>query len=326
MDTHARSLSSLFPWSRKSFGHYAALYEKQIANKSPKTRELVRGILNRHLLPEFGKVPATAINPAQVKLYIAEKSKTHQCYNHLKYLKAVLLLARESGVPVREFRIQNPDRPKRDMHKFTPAEMVRLFSACRNVWGPHKRRLWTVRLCIYIAYTMGLRKSIILGLQWKWIDLEKGWLTIPADAPGMKKTRSMKPHIMPINKVVLRILRARRRRNPIGDFVFPGKKGGAQTDIDRSFDRLCDRCKIDGSFHGLRGTCAVMICKAGVSLEITCLLLRMTPDVLRRHYLEVDLPLARFAVDYAAKINRQAPELVLRLTRDPVTRLLSKVA
>lgn len=308
------------------FRFYAAEYLRVIAGKSPKTVSLVEYILKEHLLPIFGARPISKITIFELRDYVAHASKHRKVYNHLKYFKAIIKLAKQMDVPVRDYSdVACPDTGGERLHIYSPQEITKLIAGCkRYTWGPGKRRLWNARFIIMIAYTMGLRKSSILGLKWEWVDFTKGILIIPARY--LKKTKDNSPHEMPINKTVLRIMRARRLRNPNDIYVFPGQNEGPQTDIDRTWTRLLRNCQIKGEFHGLRATCAVQLCMAGVNVEIVCKLLRMTPDVLRRHYIDVPPGLARFAIDYAAKLARQNPEAVMKLIRDPVTGALKKVS
>lgn len=305
---------------KETFSFYASKYLQLIENKSPKTKALVQYLFDKHLLPYFGNKIITEITIHELKQYINSKSKKLKVYNHLKYFKAVINVAREMDVPVRAFIIACPDNISEKHKVYLPNEISMML---KNLKFKYQ---WNLRLQIYIAWTMGLRKSEILGLRWEFIDFKEGVLRLPANF--QKKTKRTKFHEMPINKTVLRILKARYSRRERGEeYVFPKRGGvGSQTDLDRSWSRLLKRIGLSGTFHSLRGTCASQLCNAGIQVPIVCKLLRMTEDVLRRHYLQIDMPLARFAVDYAGKIARQKPEAAMRLMRDPFTKTFKKVA
>lgn len=304
----------------KTFAFFAEKYLELIQNKSPRTIALVKYIFNKHLLPIFGNKVITEITVHDLKQYINTKSKKLKVYNHLKYFKATVAVAREMDIPVRAFIVACPDNISEKHRVYSSKEIGKL------LWNAGFKYQWNLRFQIYIAWTMGLRKSEILGLRWEFIDLKEGVLKLPANY--QKKTKRTKLHEMPINKTVLRILKARFKRREMGEeFVFPKRGGaGSQTDLDRSWSRLLMRVGLSGTFHSLRGTCASQLCNAGIQVPVVCKLLRMTEDVLRRHYLQIDMPLARFAVDYAGKIARQKPEAAMKLMRDPVSKILKRVA
>jgi integrase len=283
---------------QKTFADVAKAYLKIKQNKSTKTKALIKYILEDHLLPYFGKRRISSISVFELRSYVAFKSKRYKVYNHLKYFKAIIKLASEMDIDVRDFSgVECPDDVSERLRVFSLREVLIL------LWGARARRLWNLRLVIYISWSMGLRKSEILNLRWEWVDLTHGVLRLPAKY--QKKTKRTKDHVMPISRVVRRIFEARHRRNPQLIYVFQGRTGLPFTDIDRSWDRLRKRVGVLGSFHSLRATCASRLCNAGVAVSIVCKLLRMTEGVLRRHYLGVDIEVARAALDRHKRARRR---------------------
>ncbi|MGD0230112.1 MAG: tyrosine-type recombinase/integrase [Syntrophorhabdales bacterium] len=118
----------------------------------------------------------------------------------------------------------------------TDAEFSALIEACPD----HLRPL------IFMAFTMGMRRSEVTGLTWKEVDLAKGFIYLKG---GRTKTDCARA--VPIHPVVLEILKALPR--PLHTdrvFLYRGKPFG---EIKRSFKAACKRAGIeDFVVHDLR--------------------------------------------------------------------------
>lgn len=301
--------------ARVNFEYYAALYEDLIKGHAYKTRQLVRYLVKKHFNPAFGQRRIVEITNYDLRAYINHKKQKYRVFNHLKYFKAIVQVARDMEVRVAEFNVPCPDPLSAKSKLYGHAEIARLLGACRL------RKLWALRLAIYIGYTSGLRKTEILKLPWRYVDLERGLFLLPADY--FKRTKRVKAREIPIHKTVLRILRARRRRDKFSQWVFPGRvPGKPQTAVERTWQRLKRNVGVTGTFHSLRGTCASHICHIGVDAEMTCKMMGMTIEVFRRDYLTVSENVARFAIENAPKMSREPVKETLKFVRDVITREL----
>ena len=133
----------------------------------------------------------------------------------------------------------------------TEDEVKRLIEACPPYLKP---------IVITAVYT-GLRKSDILNLQWKDIDLERGIIRITEQKTG--KTR---------NIVLNNDMRILLHSLPVkGEYVFPGKDGRPFKDVKKSFQTALKEAGIEQKedrrykivFHTLRHTCVSLLTERG---------------------------------------------------------------
>ena len=134
------------------------------------------------------------------------------------------------------------------------AERERLLAACRVAkWS----RLY---LLVLAAIVTGARKSELLGLRWRDLDLERRTASIAT-------SKNSEPRVMPlVGPVIAEIERIRSRRPE--DFVFASDaRPGRAMRIEAAFRRACAEARIqDFRFHDLRHTCASYLAQNGASL------------------------------------------------------------
>ena len=133
----------------------------------------------------------------------------------------------------------------------TEDEVKRLIDACPKYLKP---------IVITAVYT-GLRKSDILNLKWRDIDLEKGLIRLEEAKTG--KTRNIV-----LNSDMITLLQSL----PVKcQYVFPNKHGKPFKDIKRSFESGFEKSGIEQSddrrhkivFHTLRHTCVSSVDRKG---------------------------------------------------------------
>jgi len=112
-----------------------------------------------------------------------------------------------------------------------------------------------LRHVIVVALNTGLRKGEILALKWDDIDFEREVMIV-------KKSKSGRPRIVPLNNSVLEILGGRQRNSR---YVFPNPKTGKRLkDVKRSFSTALRNAGIkDFRFHDLRHTAATRMADRG---------------------------------------------------------------
>ncbi len=127
---------------------------------------------------------------------------------------------------------------------------------------------------IVLAVETGLRRRTLLELRWEWVDLERGWVRIPASA--MKGRRDYHAPLSPAAIAALRTIRSA----PAGQ-VFPWQRTQAQ----RWFARIAEKARVDATFHDLRRTFFTRMRERGVSLEVAmCLSDHRDIRTALRHY------------------------------------------
>jgi integrase len=111
----------------------------------------------------------------------------------------------------------------------------------------------------------GARRGEVLSATWGQFDLGRGLWTKPAHA-----TKQKLAHQVPLSGVALDLLRAMRKADPEGDYLFPshsGSAGGHLTGIKKAWAVVLKRAGIkDLRVHDLRHSYASVLVSAGHSL------------------------------------------------------------
>lgn len=143
----------------------------------------------------------------------------------------------------------------------TRAEASTLEAAATGRW-PH------LACFIALALHTGCRKSELMRLEWRRVDLERGLLSLEA-----KHTKSRRRRSVPLNEAARSALRrlgewvdAHCAGSP---WVFARSNGQRLTTLQKGFKAACARAGIeDFRVHDLRHTCASWLVMAGVSLSV----------------------------------------------------------
>ncbi len=153
-----------------------------LTNTSPRTAEGYQVIIQRHLIPNLGTIPLTQLHPSYIQSYYAKalsegktgnngKLSARTVRNIHKVLSEALSHAVKWQMLIRNVALAvDPPRPGRsEMATFTE-EQARLF--LEVVAESHYYELFTAAL-----YT-GMRRSELLGLSWKDVDLYLAQLSV----------------------------------------------------------------------------------------------------------------------------------------------------
>jgi integrase len=154
------------------------------------------------------------------------------------------------------------------MRRLTDEESLTLLESCNG-------RLYPI---VFLALFTGLRKSEILTLTWKQVDLQTGFIRL-------QKTKAGKPRNVPISEPVRELLTS-LPRNLKGNFLFTGRHNkGPRTTISNEFPRACKRAGLnDVRFHDLRHTFASNCAMSGATEhELMTLLGHSSTRMVRRY-------------------------------------------
>ena len=186
----------------------------------PRTEELYRHVIGKHILPAFGKMPALAVKTAQVTELHHRLRNTPVTANFaVDTLSRIYNSAEDRGqIP----EASNPCRlvvkyKERRRERFLTDEELRRLG--RVLDEAETRRGISVHAvaAIRLLLLTGCRKGEILRLRWDEVDLERHELRLPDTKTG-PRTISLSPAAV---DVLARI--ARVAGNP---FVFPGRFEG----------------------------------------------------------------------------------------------------
>lgn len=261
--------------SATTFGEVfdAWLYE---ARDRKKTWKADKRRFDKHLAC-FSNIPPAEITREQIKSIHAkiradvtkgqkDKEKTsrsglYEANRTLALLRTVLAwVIREYDWP-----FQNPaagikmfKEEKRDRW-LEPHEMQNFFWAVREEPNPH------IRDFVIVALLTGARRSNVLSMAWKDLDLDNGRWRIP-------ETKAGEPQVIPLHPQLVELLKERKKFVESPFFVFPsGPQGtkGHMVEPKAGWRRILERAGIHNlRIHDLRRTLGSWLATQGESLPL----------------------------------------------------------
>jgi integrase len=236
------------------------LAEHAEAKRKASTAAAYRKLLSKVILPVIGRRKLAEVTRADVtKLHHANRATPYQSNRLLAVLSKMFNLAEQWGL--------RPDgsNPCRHIEKFTehkrermlsPVELARLGDALAAYNGsPYPAA--AIKLLVFT----GARLGEVLGLQWDWIDIERGEARLPDSKTGAKTV-----HLPPPALTVLSEL-PRLDGNP---HVIVGQKAGAAlVNLEKPWRAIRASAGLDDlRLHDLRHAFASVAASSGMGLPI----------------------------------------------------------
>jgi integrase len=164
-------------------------------------------------------------------------------------------------------------------------EVRRLIDACPPRLKP---------IIITAVYT-GLRKTDVLTLKWKNVDLERGLIRLVEEKTG--KTRNIV-----LNKDIITLL----QNLPVkGEYLFPNRNGNPFHDVKKSLEKALKKAGIKQSqdrrekivFHTLRHTCISLLTEKGADTTAVKNYVAHADEKMTAHYTHLSEEYARRTSD-----------------------------
>jgi integrase len=238
------------------FDEYAEQYlNYSKTNKAKSTYNRQDRICTARLKEFFKNKYIFEITPQLIEKYKAKRLETVSpasvnrelaCLKHM-YTKAIEWGHLKEN-PAKSVRLLK-EAPGR-LRYLNPDEAEKLIQACSD----HLRPI------VVTALNTGMRKSEILNLRWRDIDLKNRKLKV-------ENAKNNESRIIPINQTLFQELSV-LSKNAGGEYLFPGRNGFPLKEIKKAFHAALRQAKIeDFHFHDLRHTFGSQLVMQGVDIR-----------------------------------------------------------
>jgi len=260
--TDARRSRLNLPQRRKvTLGFSAAAddYLKRLEAGQGRNLDKKRQHLNQHLKPFFGEKPLSKIVSFDLQRYIKQRREVvlpATVNRELATLNHLLHRAIEWGWMDRAVKVPRLQEDNRRLIYLTPEQIDRLLDAARL------DTCWEIYPFILIGLHTAMRKTEILSVRWKHVDLARRVIHIPHAKAGARD--------QPITTMLADYLKDLRTLAPGADWLFPGDgESGHRIGIEKPFRRVVMAAGLNPrevTRHTLRHTAITHLVQSGVDL------------------------------------------------------------
>jgi integrase len=147
-------------------------------------------------------------------------------------------------------KVKQLEENNKRLRYLSPEDCETLINSCSDYLKP----------IVITALHTGMRKTEILSLKWKQVDINNGYI-------HLSDTKSGKRRSIPINETLYKTLKSIDRRLDVQYVFFNPKTGKRYNDIKKAFNRACEKAGIsDYTFHDNRHTFASQLLMGGGDL------------------------------------------------------------
>ena len=262
-------------------------------------------LFNRHIRDRFGNKEPHEIHLREIDKLKVQLSGTYSPQT-IKHILSQISRIVNFGISHQlcqplPFKIEMPSFDNRKTEDLTTEQMERLLNAIEE---EQKNDIKDIML---LALYTGMRKSEMLGLLWKDIDFERGFIFIREPKSGVNQK-------IPINIYTEIILIKRKGEQAIG-YVFPGRNGKKrdQFAFSKGLSQVRDRAGLPKDFrplHGLRHVYASMLASSGEVDMYTLqkLLTHKSPQMTQRY--------AHLRDETLKKASNLAGEIIRKISKE----------
>jgi integrase len=249
---NARNVAQHLNWWKGNLGHHF------LADITPPRISQARDLLSTELTQK-GK----RRGPATIVRYMSSLSIVlSTCYREWQWID-------ENPI----YKVTKPKEPRGRVRFLDDDERRRLICACKM-----SSNLYLYQIVI-LAISTGMRRSEILNLTWKDVDLEKGRIVL-------QQTKNGDRRLIPVTGLALNLLKenyAKRDQNI--KFLFPSLTSSKPIDLRFAWEQVLKQAQIEEfKFHDLRHSCASYLAMSGASLaEIAEVLGHRTLNMVKRY-------------------------------------------
>ena len=288
------------PETRVKVDTLAEAYLRYLRNSKPKSHLWATRTWKKHLEPFFGGRLAGRIGTSELDQYIEQRKSgltdeaeirsrnatvnrelaiLKAAYNHGAYLEPPLV----SRVPKFPKKLRESD-PRSGW--LDDAQYEALQDSAKHVW---------LRGFLAVAFNFGFRKSELLGLRVKQVNLEDRTIQL---LPGT--TKNDKGRTVRMTEDVYERLSPCVRDKKPDDAVFTWENGDPVRDFRVAWAKMCDLAKVDIDPHDFRRTAVRNLVRSGVREKVA---MRISGHVTRSVFDRYDIGSEDDLIDAAKKLD-----------------------
>lgn len=227
--------------------------------KSKQHADSVMRRLEANVFPAIGDLPVTAINTPRIVAMVKE-IEARGVYDLAKrclqttgqIFRYAIVHSKAATNPASAIKPRDALKtvPKKNLARIDPADVGKLMRDIETYSGANITRL-AVKLMAHVF----VRTTELIGGEWPEVDFTAARWNIPAERMKMKR-----PHIVPLSRQSILILRILHSITGKGTFMFPGEQG-ADTMSNNTILQALDRMgyKYDMTGHGFRGLASTIL-------------------------------------------------------------------
>lgn len=209
-----------------------------------------RGVLSRlenNVFPWLGKIPISEVTPPQILTVmqrIHERGATETAHRTRNYLSEIFRFAIRQSLAERDpaADVIGAIPQAETTHFPTLTDPVRIGELLRAIDG--YRGTYITRYALKLAPLVFTRPGEMRYAEWSEIDLSRSVWTVPGTRLKMRKAKKAKaePHVVPLSRQAVQLLRELHALTGTGRFLFPG---------ERSALRPMSENTVNGALHAL---------------------------------------------------------------------------
>jgi integrase len=247
---------------------FAAVAARWLAHwkegKSPRHAGYVERRIETDILPRIGHRPIDKIDaPELVAMVqaIADRGVTDLAKRALETVGQIFSYAVAHGYaernPAKDFK-PGTVLPRMDTTNFSRVDARELPDLLRSIEVYRGTHL--TRLAMKLMALTFVRTSELIGARWCEFDLDNGRWDIPAERMKMKT-----PHIVPLSRQAVVVLRTLHTLSGQGEWVFPGDRNRQRPMSNNTILKGLERMGYQGRMtgHGFRGLASTLLHENG---------------------------------------------------------------
>lgn len=261
-----------------TFAQFAEIYIEQYAKAHKKSWEADATRMRLYMIPAWGDMELTSITvPVVAALHASMKDRPYQANRVLENVSTMFNFARTLGhVPA------NFPNPRQGIKEYKEKQRLRFLSRAeaKDLLEAIQAENEYVRAAILLYLLTGLRKSEILNLKWRSVNLQEGYVSV-------EDTKNGETVIQPLSSQAVAVLASMRRVSGNSCVIVGAKPGKPRNTIHKAWARVRRRARItDVRIHDLRRT-------VGAWLTIDDVPLQTVKEVLNHKDIKTTLVYAR---------------------------------